>query len=301
MKCTFLSMISIFWTTSILLSGCASITMIAIGGSGWDKIGIVDKKTEKLIWTHNLEKSNECNSIYVDRNKNILYSYKQGARLISLGGTVVWDYKTASGTEVQYASPSSKGGYYLGICGNPAKIVELAPNGKPIHEIAFTIEAQNVHMQFRQICEAGDGGYFVPGLNSRELIKVEQDGSISQRIPLDSGITPFSVKVLTSGNFLISGGNGHCFEEITPDGKLVGKTGQNAIEGLTLAYVAQINIDDKGNKLICNWLGHGAKSDGFHLIETDKNNHVIWTLGETEGIVKVSTASQFKAEKRQVW
>ena len=46
---------------------------LLLGGSGWDKIAIVNKNTKEIEWEHPLEKGWECNSVAVTPDRNILF------------------------------------------------------------------------------------------------------------------------------------------------------------------------------------------------------------------------------------
>ena len=64
-----------------------------IAGCGWDKVAVIDKRTCRFEWVHTIGKGEDCNDVEVTREQNILYAYTAGARLITPGQHVVWDYK----------------------------------------------------------------------------------------------------------------------------------------------------------------------------------------------------------------
>ena len=283
--------LSLSLTVAAACAGTPKSEKIVIGGSGWNQIAVVDKATKQVEWTHELERGTECNSVMADRKGNILYAYKQGARLIKRDGTVIWDYKAdGAGAEVQYAGiiPS---GFVVAICGNPSLIVELDRKGRPVREIAFETGTQKPHGQFRQVWPLGNGSYLVPLLSQGEVITVDARGEITDRVKVEG--KPFSVKKTTAGTLIVSGGDGHLATEITPGGEVIRRIGQHDIAGITLGYVAQINPDENGNWLICNWLGHGADETQPHLIEIAPDGKVLWRFSEKEKVGKVSTAYQF--------
>ena len=53
--------------------------------------------------------------------------------------------------ELFTATQLNSGGYFLAICGHPARIVELDSQGNPLKEIQFETGIKRVHNQFRQI------------------------------------------------------------------------------------------------------------------------------------------------------
>lgn len=284
--------IACFLAVSAVATAKKGSERIVIGGSGWNQIAIIDKQSREVIWTHDLEPGNECNGVAADRKGNILYSYKQGARLIDRSGKTIWDYPAAKPEEeVQFATVTDKG-FVLAVCGNPSRIVELDRAGRVTKEIRFDTEIERPHSQFRQICPLGNGSYLVPLLSQSQVIIVNPQGEITDRIRVEG--KPFSVKATTTGTYIVSGGDGHCITEVTPQGDVVRRIGQDDIPGISLGYVAQINPDEKGNWLICNWLGHGADPDQPHLIEIDPQNRVIWSFGDKERVGRVSTAYSFR-------
>lgn len=66
---------------------------LVLAGSGNPAVMIVDKQSGAVEWKHALEKGEECNTVAVTRQGNILYSYKKGAKLIGTDHRVIWDYK----------------------------------------------------------------------------------------------------------------------------------------------------------------------------------------------------------------
>lgn len=70
---------------------------LVLAGSGNPAVMIVDKQSGTVEWKHALEKGEECNTVAVTRQGNILYSYKKGAKLIGTDHRVIWDYKAPEG------------------------------------------------------------------------------------------------------------------------------------------------------------------------------------------------------------
>ena len=62
---------------------------LLIAGCGWRKIAVIDKKTGNPEWEHALGKGEDCNDIELTKEKNILYAYTSGARLITPSQEVV--------------------------------------------------------------------------------------------------------------------------------------------------------------------------------------------------------------------
>ena len=86
---------------------------LLLGGSGWDKIAIVNKNTKEIEWEHPLEKGWECNSVAVTPDRNILFSYSKGAKLITRDHEEVWNISAPEGCEMQTARVLSNGNYLM--------------------------------------------------------------------------------------------------------------------------------------------------------------------------------------------
>ncbi len=270
-------------------------TKILVGGSGWDKIAIIDKASGEIEWTHPLEENEECNAVWVTDDGKILYSYKNGANLINRDGSTVWSFKTDSKSEVQHVS-ATPDGYTLAICGHPARIVNIGNDGEVASVIKFETGIENPHAQFRRIWNNGDGTYLVPLMAKGEIATINSDGEIIKTVKTEGGA--FAVRITPCGKLLISEGDNHSFSMATMDGEVINRVSQNDIEGVNLGYVALLSILDNGNLMICNWLGHGADASQPHLIELDANNKVVWTYSDkSDPHMKISAAFEFTEKK----
>lgn len=278
------------------LSSAAQNTKMLIAGSGWNKITIIDKASGKTEWQHSIGDNDECNAAIVAKGGDILFSYKNGASLIRRDGKVIWDYKVTPGSEVQHVSASRKG-YILGICGHPARIVELDGKGREKDIIAFETGIKDPHGQFRRIWAKKDGTYMIPLISTNEIVTVDRQGKVIKRIRTDYGA--FAVRESSNGNLLISEGDNHSFSFATPDGKVTRRIAQKDIPGINLGYVALIDILENGNMLICNWLGHGSDESQPHIIEVDPGNRVVWSYNDkTDKHARISSAFQFEQKGR---
>ena len=71
-----------------------------------------------------------------------------------------------------------------------------------------------------------------------EVIEMSRQGEVLKRIPC--GGTPFSVQILTNGNWLVSCGDGHKLEELNPRTGQSDRTVQSGqLEGDPLLFVAE--------------------------------------------------------------
>lgn len=260
---------------------------LLIAGCGWDRIAVVDKRTGRLDWEHLLGKGEDCNDVELTTRKQILYAYTSGARLISPGQQVIWDYKAGKNEELFTATQLPDGGYLLAICGHPARIVELDAKGRPEKEITFDTGIPSVHNQFRQIEKTKRNTYLVALFGTGEVIEVDSKGTILFRIPV--GGTPFMIKQLKTGNWLVACGDGHRWVEIDPATRqLLHPVSSDDLTDVSLLFVSELCRYKNGTTLVSNWNGHSADKSQPKLLEVDKQNRVVWQLNETGAIKNVS-------------
>lgn len=261
---------------------------LLIAGCGWNKIGVVDKQTGHLDWEQPLSKGEDCNDIELTAQRNILYAYTTGARLITPAGQILWDYKAGTNEELFTATQQRKGGYLLAICGHPARIVELNKKGIPVKELSFETDIPNVHNQFRQIEKTKRNTYLIPLFATGELLELDETGKELDRIPV--GGTPFMVKQLKTGHWLVACGDGHRWVEIDPRTRqLVRAVSSDDVPDVSLLFVSELCRYPNGTTLISNWNGHSADKSQPKLLEVDRSNQVVWRLKETGAIKNVSS------------
>jgi len=282
----------IFIAAILLFCSCVKKEKLIIGGSGWQQIAIIDKASGKIEWKHELASGEECNKVEITPKGHVLYTYKQGAKLIDRQHKTIWDYKVDESEELHYAS-YSHGNYVLAICGTPARIVELGQSGSPIKEIRFQTGIPNIHNQFRQIQKTADNTYLIPLMGKYKVSEINEEGRFIKSALC--GGTPFSVKVLDNGNWLVSCGEGRALVEIDPETKGVVKTIETTdLNWGTLLYVAEVIRYKNGNTLIANWNGYSDDKSQPLLIEINPTNQIVWRLPYNPEIINISTVYSFR-------
>ena len=281
----------IFLAVILLCCSCAKKEKLIIGGSGWQHIAIVDKTTGKIEWKHALAPDEECNKVEVTPKGHILYAYKQGAKLIDRKHQTIWDFKANDGEELHYASYVN-GNYVLAICGMPARIVELDKGGSLIKEIKFLTGIPEIHNQFRQIQKTAENTYLIPFMGRYKVSEINEEGRFIKSAL--TGGTPFSVKILDDGNWLVSCGAGRSLAEIDPETKGVVKTIETTdLNWGSLLFVAEAIRYDNGNTLIANWNGNSDDKSQPHLIEINPSNQIVWRLPFNPEIISITTVYSF--------
>ena len=273
------------------LSACKK-EKLAIAGSGWDSIAIINKKNGKIEWKHTLDPGDECNDIEVTPEGNILFAYSKGAKLIDRNHETIWEYKAGENEEIHTASLLQDGSIMVGVCGEPARIVEFDRNGNQTNEITFRTLIFDIHYQFRQIAKTNDGVYLVPLIGKRSVLRLTTDGQNMGLVYV--GYDVFSVKPLENNHLLVSGGSSSLFVEIDPEIKRrENKIETSEIRGGVLRYVAEIVLYENGNKLIANSNMNSYDKSQPLLLEIDKDNNVVWSLPYNKEIKNITAVYSF--------
>jgi hypothetical protein len=277
----------------ILLTSCAVKEKLLIGGCNWDKIAIVDKKSKAVEWTHQLQKGDDCNDLEITKAGNILYAYKGGARLITRGQEVIWDFKVEKGQELYTATELPSGEYLLAVCALRSRIITLNSRGEKLKEQNFDTGIANVHGQFRQILPTANNSYIIPLMGKGEVIELTQSGEVIHRVKV--GGNPFSAKIMGDGNWIVACGDAHRFVIVDPVKQIVRDSvslSENA--RASLLFVAEPHCYKNGNVMIANWGGHSKDKTRPQLVELDSKNQVVWMLEPSSKISNISAVFPFK-------
>lgn len=278
---------------AVLIGGfrAAAQDKILVAGSGNPSIMLVDKQTGKVEWQHTLEEREECNTVALTKEGNILYSYKKGAKVVTWNHQVVWNYPAPDKTELQSATLLRNGGVLLGICGNPAQFIELDKKGKEVNKVTLDLEVEKPHGQFRQIFQLKNKNYLIPVMAKQKIVEINRKGKLVAEHKIDG--RAFSSLELSDGNLLLPCGDKHYYLIIDrKTGKELKRITSDDLQGASLWFVAQVLELKNKNLLICNWGGHtkGSIVDEPQLIEINKDGKAVWTLNDKQNIDKVSAA-----------
>jgi hypothetical protein len=266
---------------------------IAIGGSGWNEIAIVDKLSGSIDWSYTLGNDEECNDIEIIPDGNILFAYKKGARLMTKSNEIIWDFKANDNEQIHSASLLPSGNYLIGVCGDKPRIVELDKKGNISKEIFFNALIFDNNRQFRQIAKDNNETYFVPLIEKRKIIQVTQEGHSGKSIYTDSDI--FSLKFLTDNNLIISCGKDRMYVIADPDAQKIITTVKNEnIKGALLKHVGEIELKKNGNIMIANGNIVDDNSSSPLILELNKENELVWSLPYNSKIKNITTLFSFK-------
>lgn len=281
------------WEVQGQSAGKRKAEKLLIAGCGWDKIAVIDKQTQKLEWEHCLNQGDDCNDVELTRGNEILYAYTGGARLITRKQEVVWDYRVKPGEELFTATEFSRGRYLLGICGHPARILELNRKGETVSELTFETGIGRVHSQFRQILKTKRNTYIIPLFGTGNVVEIDRKGKLLKRVEVGGNL--FSVKLLRNGFWLVGCGDAHKWVEIDPrQGTVIRTVHSDSLPDVDLLFVAEVCSRRNGCTLVANWNGHSRDKTQPKLLEVDERNRVVWRLGPVPEIRNISAVFPFR-------
>ncbi|MFI3262548.1 MAG: hypothetical protein R3Y26_06540 [Rikenellaceae bacterium] len=269
-------------TIIILVAFFASLNTFAadyflVAGSGWNKIAIINKETLEPIWTYGLPKGGECNSVDYTKAGNIAFSYSKGAAVVAQSGAIIFNIDAGEGEQIQHIS-EIKGGYLVGICGTPSRILEVDKFGRTKKEITYDTGLKHAHNQHRQIKKTKKGHYLVPIVGKGIILELDSEGNIVREVTV--GGVPYSISELPNGNWLVPCGDKGYMVEINPETSEVVMRIDNSTfnDEIKLGFVAETIRYKNGNTIFCNWLGHTKDKQQPILIELNKDNQIIWRV-----------------------
>ena len=263
---------------------------LLLGGSGWNKIVIIDKESKQIEWEHPLEKGWECNSAEATPEGNILFAYARGAQLIDRNHQVLWNIAAPDTCEMQTARILPDGNYLLGWVGHPAVIMEVSPKGEILSRTEYETGIETPHAQFRQLNKNARGNYLMPLFATSEVREISPKGEVVRITKLEG--TPFTTLVLPNGNYWVACGDGHSLLEVNLDEALTSRRyGENDIKGARLFFVAGLHPSKEG-LYVCNWQGHDKNAVEAHspqVFEMNDKGEIVWSLNDNQTFGMIST------------
>ena len=261
-----------------------------LAGCNWNKIALVDKKTQKILFLYEIPNYAECNSAVFTKDKKLFYTNKWNARIVDTKTSeILWEVKSQNGEEYHTASVLKNGTLLLACCGNPARIIEMTSSGKILKEVKFDTGVKNPHMQFRKVAKNKRGNYYVALFSGKELLEVSPKGEILNRVKLD--LDAFAVKELANGSVMISGGGGKIRILNPKTGEILRRIDSSTLsdENVKLLFATEAQYLKGGNILATNWNGHDKDKSQPKVLEITPENKVIWKLENDENIDNVSS------------
>jgi outer membrane protein assembly factor BamB len=209
--------------------------------------------------------------------------------------SVVWSYDAANQNgnagkkvEVHAFQPLDDGNIMLAESG-PARIIEIDRAGRLLKEVKLQVRRPHPHTDTRLarkiasgnylVCHEGDGTVREYDGKSGEVIWEFEIPLFGQQPAPGHGPEAFGNKCfaavrLSSGNTLITTGNGHGVLEVTSDMKIVRRISQKDLPGITLAWVTTIEVLPSGHWLIGNC--HGGSANPLVVEYDPETKKVVW-------------------------
>lgn len=132
---------------------------------------------------------------------------------------------------------------------------------------------------FRLITPLKNGNILLTVSRPLRVIEIDPRGKTVWQAKLP-GIGYKAVR-LPSGNTRVSTATAAVVIDLDSGGKVVSSIGgKEAHPKVLLDCFSGFDTLSNGNIVVANWLGHGNKGKGSHLIEFDRNNKVVWTWGD---------------------
>ncbi len=262
---------------------------IALGGTNSNNIAIINRESKQVEWILSDDDGEykKCNSIARLKGGNIAYTNLKTAKIITPSGERVFEYKGNSGEEIQSIA-TTKGGYVVGISGNPIRVVEFDKRGEVTKEITFDCEEKNIHRQFRRIAKTKYGSYVIPISTSKRVVEIDRKGEIIADIELDQ--TPLYASITSSGDWLVTCGHSGVIYRVDGKTKALSEfiSGKDLGNGITIEFACEITELRNGNFMLANWVGHNGDQSQPILIELDKNGEIVWSMNRLDDITFVA-------------
>ncbi len=169
------------------------------------------------------------------------------------------------------------------------RLVEVDRDGRIAKEIPLQVNHPHPHRDTRLARKLDTGHYLVAHEGDGTVREYDPTGRVVWSYALDlagrprspghgpegHGTEVYSAYRLPNGNTLIGAGNGNRVIEVNPGGKVVWSVEQEELPGITLAWVAMLQVLPSGNVIIGNC---HAGPDNPQLIEVNREKNVLWTF-----------------------
>jgi len=268
---------------------------LLVAGSGTKFVAIVDEEG-KVEWQYPV--TGPANDAWLLPNGNVLFSDRNSATEVTREKQIAWQYKAADepkGQEIHAVQPLPDGNRLVAQNGHPARIMEIAPDGKVVKEIRIETSIKNPHAHFRQVRKTLDGTYIGGLVGEPEVKEYDGDGKVIRTFAVPRH--GFGAVRLPDGNTLIPCGDGHALIEFDKDGNEVWRLDEDDIPGNPLRFVAGVQRLPNGNTVIANWLGHGGHTGKqAQLLEVTRDKKLVWQLWDPRTFGNLSSVHVLDAD-----
>ena len=245
---------------------------ILITDTGHDRMAVFDDD-QKLIWSRRTAHSYSAEMVAGD---NILVSYRNGVKEITLDGKTVFDYKIPG--ECFKAIRLEDGTTLAGICAKTqGALLQLSPKGELINTITLA-EKNKGHVDFRHFELTSKGTILVGHLGEKMVREYNMEGQVLRELKVP-GLCYKGIE-LKSGNILAA--YEHGVQEFDKDGNVVWELKDTDVPEMGLKFTTDIQEEPNGNITLSNWLGHRQHGKGKPFFTVDKNKKVVWSFNDAQ-------------------
>ncbi len=250
----------------------------------------VDQGDPKNNWTTAIPRGSR--DLQIIEGEKVLVSHGNGAGEYDLAtGKKLWAIDSFRGINSARRLPDGNtilGGHGSGgIC-----IYTVDRKGKKLGELVL-----KGLRDLRLMRRLKNGNILLTVSGPYRVIEVDPKGKIvwQARIPGKG----YKAVRLPSGNTLVSTAGAVIIVELDANGKTVSSVGgKKAHPKLLLDCFSGFDTLKNGNVVVANWLGHGNAGKGYHLIEFDRKNNVVWTWGDHKAAEQVTNMLLLDEVKR---
>lgn len=282
-------------TLSSPLSKAAPPERLVLGAEGRKGVAIVDPASNnEVLWYY---KIGAVHDLHLLENGNIL-TQDGWTRVIELDleKNIVWEYDATKTNRAPddgkieiHAYQRLENGNTMIVESGAGRILEVTPEKEIVKNIPLVVSKPSPHSDTRLVRNLENGNYLVAHEADQRVKEYDTNGKViwDYKIPLfgkepAKGHGPdgfggkcFAATKTKAGNYLIATGNGHSLLEVTPEKEIVWKLEQNDLEGITLAWVTNVEELENGNIRFGNC---HAGPDNPQIIEVTKEKKVVWSF-----------------------
>jgi hypothetical protein len=241
---------------------------VLVSDYGGNRVAII-AADGRVEWHHPCEKPQD---VWMLANGNVLFSHVRGAREVTRGHEVAWQYESPQGTEVHGCQPLPGGQVLVVECGT-RRLVEVDREGRIAREIPVPVKTAGVHDQMRGCRRTSDGRYLVSAKGDRAVLELGRDGTLLRTLKTPGD--PHEVRELPGGRILVACGEGEALLEFDREGAVVWKLGSGEVPNNPLRLVSGFQRLPNGHTVVVNWLGHGYLATTTQFFELDAAKRIV--------------------------
>jgi outer membrane protein assembly factor BamB len=283
-----------------ILSACTSFAAEPTNGRrvlaadySTKRIAIMDPMGE-VLWEH---RTDDLHDLHLLPDGHVLFQTNM-THLVEVDpktDKVVWEYDAQksngnAGRPVQvHAFQRLPNGLTMIAESGPARIIEVDPAGKIVHQIKLKVDHPDPHRDTRLARKLDNGHYLVCHEGDGTVREYDGDGKVVWEYPVPMfgkkpagghgveafGNSCFGAVRLKNGNTLLTTGNGHSLLEVTPEKQIVWELHQDDLPGIKLAWVTTLQVLPDGNVIFGNC---HAGPNNPQVIEVTRDKKVVWTF-----------------------